>query len=143
MLERAYPDRFGRRDPGAFGPRQARGLLSEILDIIGSEITDPFQRARIEKRLHKTFEYTLRAACDTQRTSRELREAIKFFEEKDRRNDPLLQFGFPTPDYAALFKSRWPAASSPDVQSPVAPGPSGADAPAAGNRGQCSVTNGQ
>src|SRR3954451_6770488 len=31
MLERAFPDRFSRPEPGAFGARQARQLMNEVL----------------------------------------------------------------------------------------------------------------
>jgi hypothetical protein len=104
FLERAYPERFGRHDPAAFGPLQARRLLNEVLDIIGSEIADPFQHERIEKRLRATFEYSLRTACDRRRSSRDLRRAIEFFNQKDAASDPLAQFGFRTPDVESLFK---------------------------------------
>src|SRR4051812_6525875 len=42
MLERAFPERFARPEPGAFGSRQARELLNEALGVISSEISDPF-----------------------------------------------------------------------------------------------------
>jgi len=108
MLERAYPRRFARRDPAAFGPQQARRLLNEVLDIIGSEIADPFQHERIEKRLRATFEYSLRIACDRRRSARDLRRAIDFFEQKDRLSDPLAQFGFPTPNLEPLLNPKPP-----------------------------------
>jgi hypothetical protein len=121
FLERAFPDRFARRDPTAFGPQQARRLLNEVLDIIGSEIADPVQHERIEKRLRATFEYSLRMACDRRRSSRDLRRAIDFFEQKDRLNDPLAQFGFPTPNIESLFKPT--PMPQPDRPSPQSPAP--------------------
>ena len=125
FLERAFPERFGRRDPTAFGPQQARRLLNEVLDIIGSEIADPFQHERIEKRLRATFEYSLRIACDRRRTAHDLRRAIDFFEQKDRLDDPLAQFGFPTPDVDALLNAtRSPRAARPQRPSPQSPAPS-------------------
>lgn len=62
FLERAYPHRFGRRDPATFNSQQARRLLTEVLDIVASEMPDSFARDRIERRLRATFEYTIRAA---------------------------------------------------------------------------------
>ncbi len=102
MLELAYPDRFARRDPAAFAPKQARRLLGEVLSIISSEVPDVFQYERIEKRLRPTFEYIIRDACDSRRTSRNLRRAMQFFEQKERHNnDPFAQFGFPMPNQAS------------------------------------------
>lgn len=102
MLERAYPDRFGRRDPAAFNARQARSLMSEILDVVSGEILDPLVRERIEKRLRATFEYTIRTACDSRRTSRELRQAMEFFERKEQLNDPWAKYGIKMPSYPPL-----------------------------------------
>ena len=115
MLERAFPERFARRDPIAFGSQQARRLLAETLDVINSEVPDVFQYERIEKRLRATFEYSIRAACDSRRSARDLRRAMTFFDEKDRLNDPLAQFGFPTPDYKSIF--------NPPPTTNVAPAP--------------------
>ncbi len=119
MLERAFPERFARPEPGAFGARQARQLLDEVLHIIHSEMIDPLKVSRIEKRIRITFEYNIRANCDRRRTTRNLRRAIAFFEEKDRLDDPF-QSGFPTPDFDELFKAYAPMpspqSSGPDKQ---------------------------
>jgi hypothetical protein len=103
MLERAYPDRFARRNPAAFSAGQARSLLNEVLQIVRSEVHDTFQHERIEKRLRATFEYTIRTACDIRRSSDDLRRAIRFFEEKDRLNDPLAAFGISSPNWSELL----------------------------------------
>jgi hypothetical protein len=120
ILERAYPDRFARRN-ATFGPKQARSLLSDILQIIRSEVLDQFQQDRIEKRLRVTFEYAIRAACDIERTGSDLRRAIKFFDEKDRLNDPLAPFGLSTPNLDELFRPKPPAPPQPASSEPPLP----------------------
>jgi hypothetical protein len=112
MLERAFPNRFAKPDPGAFGARQARELLNEALGVIGSEISDPFKFGRIEKRLRGTFEYYIRAACDRRRTTRSVRQAMKFFDDKNAAPQPFSEFGVTVPDFDALMNAS-PATSSP------------------------------
>src|SRR3954462_9969607 len=51
LLERAFPDRFARPEPGAFGARQARRLMDEVLGVVNSELLDPIKSAQIEKRI--------------------------------------------------------------------------------------------
>ena len=51
FLERAFPDRFARPNSGAFGAREARDLMSEVVNVISSEVTDPVRYGRIEKRV--------------------------------------------------------------------------------------------
>jgi hypothetical protein len=131
FLERAYPDRFARRDPAAFAPKQARRLLSEVLDILRGEILDIFLYERIEKRLRPTFEYLIRDACDQRRSSRDLRRAMQFFDEKDRLNDPFAPFKFPSPNFASVHAPTPPSAKRQPAPQPnvvrasqVAPDPS-------------------
>ena len=77
FLERAYPERFARRDPTTLNARQARHLLNEVIDIIRREIHDPYMQTSLVKRLRPAFEDSIRAACDSRRTSRELRQALE------------------------------------------------------------------
>jgi len=53
MLERAFPERFGRPNAVAFDGRQARELLSEVLGIVRDEMFDLFKTARVEKRIRQ------------------------------------------------------------------------------------------
>jgi hypothetical protein len=99
MLERAYPDRFARPEPGTFGPRQARELMNEVLRVIGSETSDPFKLERIEKRVRGAFEYFIRMSCDRCRNSHKLRQAMEFFDAKNKVSGPLAEFGITVPDF--------------------------------------------
>ena len=147
MLERAYPDRFARRDPAAFAPKQARRLLGEVLSIISSEVPDVFQYERIEKRLRPTFEYIIRDACDGRRTSRGLRRAMRFFEQKERHNnDPFAQLGFPMPNLAPPHDVKVGRASDKVGRGPMevdrgSPDPAPAPDTTAGRRGASAPGN--
>jgi hypothetical protein len=88
MLERAYPERFARRDPATLNARQARRLLNEVIDIVRREIRDPYTQAQLVKRLKPAFEDSIRAARDSGRTSRELREALEFLDHRDMPTNP-------------------------------------------------------
>jgi hypothetical protein len=98
MLERAFPERFGRPANGAFGARQARELMTEVLKIIRDENFDIFKMDRVEKRVRSAFEYHIHVACDQKRNSHSLRRAMKFFEDKDRASGTLADLGIRTPD---------------------------------------------
>jgi hypothetical protein len=127
FLERAYPHRFARRDPSHFGPKQARRLLNEILEIIADEFPG-HRRERIERRLRAAFEYNIRDACDRRRTEQDFRTAMQYFAEKDRLKNPLDQFGFPKVDLDSLLRDQpamrstapnpQPPASNPTAESP-------------------------
>jgi hypothetical protein len=84
---------------GAFGARQARELMNEVLSIIRAEMFDMFKSDRVEKRIRGAFEYHIRMACDQKRNSRSLRRAMEFFEDKNRVTGPLGDLGIPTPDF--------------------------------------------
>jgi IS30 family transposase len=92
LLERAYPERFARRDSATQSARQAHSLLNEVINIIRQEINDPYLQARLVKRLKPAFDDSIRAARERRRTSGELRQAIAFF---DRRDKPLVVRGCP------------------------------------------------
>lgn len=103
FLERAFPERFAKPERGAFGARQARQLLEEVLRIFSSEVADAVHYDRVERRVRATFEYYVRTACDRRRNARALHKAMSFFEAKDE-HDPLAAFGFRSPDFSELFK---------------------------------------
>ena len=121
MLERAFPERFGRPDAGAFGARQARELMNEVLSIIRAEMFDVFKSDRVEKRVRGAFEYHIRMSCDQKRSSRSLRRAMEYFEDKDRISGPLADLGIPAPDFSDLMQPpKRPAPPEPSVErSPV------------------------
>jgi hypothetical protein len=123
FLERAFPERFGKRDRSVFGPREARQLLDEMLRIVNSEV-DPLQADRVEKRVKATFEYYLRCASDRDRNSRSLRDAMAYFEQKNHYGDPLVRFGF------APAEPPWRTKSAPAAprEKPRRPQPRSADA---------------
>ena len=77
----------------------ARQLMNEVLQLIGSEISDPFKSERLEKRVRGTFEYYIRSACDRRRSARKLREAMQFFDDKDKAKGPLAAYGIDLPDF--------------------------------------------
>ena len=119
FLERAYPERFARRNQNAWGLKQVRQLYSEVLNIIISEVVDPIQIHRIQKRMRMTFDYLLHTAGHGERTSRDIRLAIEYFEEKDRLNHPMAKFGFRAPDIDALLTPKPPAARPTTRKSPT------------------------
>ena len=84
LLERAYPERFARRDSATESARQARRLLNEVINIIRQEINDPYLQARLVKRLKPAFDDSIRAARASRRTSSELRQAIAFFDSREK-----------------------------------------------------------
>src|SRR5689334_21034106 len=99
LLERAFPEQFGRRNPGMFGAREARELMKEILTMVRAEFCDPFKADDVERRLRGAFEYHIRTTCDELRDSRSLRAAMQFFEDKNRVSGPLADLGLPTPEH--------------------------------------------
>jgi hypothetical protein len=106
ILERAYPDRYGRRHQNALNAKEARQLYSEVERIISSEVRDPFQFKRIEKRLRVTFDYLMHAAGHSKRASRHIREAIALSEVKEQLNDPLAALRRQVMGYADTFRNK-------------------------------------
>jgi hypothetical protein len=94
FLERAYPERFARRAAATLGPRQARELFDAVRKIVHSEVADPLLSMRLEERLRTPFQCFLRATGQNARTSRDLREVLKFFEQKDGLKGLLSPFDF-------------------------------------------------
>jgi hypothetical protein len=127
FLERAYPERFGRRGAAPLGPRQARELFDTVRGIIRDEVPDPLRCIRVEQRLRAAFNCFIRATGQNARTCRDLREALKFFEKDGLQGlmpqfddfDPLTQF----PNRSAR-KAREPR--TPAHEEPTGPPRSGA-----------------
>jgi hypothetical protein len=111
LLERAYPERFARRNQSAWSARQVRDAFAEVQNIVTSEVRDPMQRWRIEKRLRMTLEYLLHAGASAERKSRDLRHVLKFLEEKENMADPLGPFGLKSPNPLDFFKEIAPVMS--------------------------------
>jgi hypothetical protein len=138
FLERMFPERFGRRDRGGLGPRQAKQLLKEIFSLISSEVADGARRTRMENRIQAMLEYFMHVACDGERTSSGCRETMKYFDEKNKVHDPLAFLGIVEPDLDALFDAyprpgaRYTAPSpAPPAAQPPAPTTSSTVAPEA------------
>src|SRR5215213_5105679 len=73
FLERAFPDRFARPEPSAFGAREARALMNEVFDVVNIEILDEFRAGRLKKSIGRSFERYIRTACDRRRNARGFR----------------------------------------------------------------------
>jgi len=82
LLERMFPEAFGRRPPGIFGATEARKLMKEVVTIIHEETTDPIRASSIAERVRASFEYHILKTCDEVRDSRTLQHAMQFFETK-------------------------------------------------------------
>jgi helix-turn-helix protein len=80
LLERAYPERFARRDAATAYARQAARLRNELILIVRREIAESFLQARLVKHVKAVFDSSIRDARNSQRTSGELRDAMEFFE---------------------------------------------------------------
>jgi hypothetical protein len=102
FLERAYPERFGRRSPAALGPRQARELCDEVRRIVLDEVPDPLLCVRIENRIRSAFRCFIRATGQNARSCRDLREVLRIFEEKDGLNAFVPKFDFLNPRSSPL-----------------------------------------
>ena len=83
MLERTRPERYGRRDPRVFRPRQARKLLQDLVDMVDAEIRDPIVNGRVKHRLRDAIEEAVPGAIARSATTNDLREAINFFDKRD------------------------------------------------------------
>jgi hypothetical protein len=108
FLERAYPERFGRRSTAALGPRQARELCDEVRCIIKDEVPDPLLSIRIENRIRSAFRCFIRATGQNARNCRDLREVLRAFEEKDGLNAFIPKFDFLSPRSSPI-RSRPPS----------------------------------
>jgi len=116
MLERTQPDRFARQSPLAFGPKQARALIDDIVTIINEEILDSSRNDRLKKRVVAAMHYAMRAAWDTHRTNRNLRRAMELSSQKDRA--PFLPVGLPESGF--VFPPE-PKSSPPKTRQTFAP----------------------
>ena len=103
LLERMFPERFGRRQPAGFTAKQARALLSELVEIVKSEVRDPARCERMQKRITAAVDFATHAASGNRKSSGDLQRAMALFAERDRRHDPLDKMGVPEFDLDALF----------------------------------------
>ena len=113
--------------------------MGEVLNVISNETSDPFKLERIEKRVRGTFEYYIRSACDRRRSSRSLRNAMKFFEQKDRHSDPLAALGISIPDFSSFIppsvsKPKPPADARRESSGPGQSAPDGFQNPASNSQ---------
>lgn len=82
MLERSDPQHFGRQKE-QFGAKELRALRRDLIDIFAEEIERPTVRDRVVRRVKAAIDYAMRHAWDRQRHGNKLREAIKYFEQRE------------------------------------------------------------
>jgi hypothetical protein len=124
LLERLFPERFGRRpQTSPFGAKQARQLLNEVLQIVHAEMYHTAQRNRIDGRIRAAFEYRIQVYCSRKRSSAGLRQAIEWFNLKEASPDPLADFGLRTSDLDATSNSirKATTATQPPIPEPKSP----------------------
>jgi hypothetical protein len=117
MLERTHPDRFARQNQLAFGPKQARALIDNVVTIVREEIDD-FETIR---RLQKRITAAMRAAWDMRRTGSELRHAMEYFARKER--PPFDPFDLPIPPIPRAPSAPAPAPAPTAPSAPPNPSP--------------------
>jgi hypothetical protein len=132
LLERLFPERFARRpQTTAFGKRQARQLLNEVLRIVDAAVIDPSQRDRLDGRIRATFEYFTHVYCERKRSKAALRQAVELFEKKGEHCDPWADLKCLAPDFKAtpnpirdpeIAKQPSPDAANP-MRAATRPGP--------------------
>jgi hypothetical protein len=64
--------------------REMRRLGEDLLAIVRREVDDPIRRERIEMQFEAVLEYATQMARDAKTTSQEVREAMEYFDRKDR-----------------------------------------------------------
>jgi hypothetical protein len=116
-LERTNPDRFARRNPLKFGPKQARALMDDILTLIDDENIHPLQSSRLKQRVLAAMEYAIRTTWDTNRSYNSLRKALDFRDQKERPRNPIATW----PDDRILPKPIPPSSTIPFSQPAPAP----------------------
>jgi hypothetical protein len=89
FLERAFPDRFTRPEVSAFGTREARDLMKEILEVVNVNILDQFKARRLRKGIQRSFERYIRTADDRRRNARNFRLAMKSVEDGTELAEPV------------------------------------------------------
>jgi hypothetical protein len=110
FLERAYPDRFARHEPSAFGIREARALMNELIDTVDVQILNQFYAGQLKKSIHRSFDRYIRTAKARRRNSRSFRLTMKSPESASQVADLPDDLGIPTPDIDALMKLAEPRA---------------------------------
>jgi len=51
LLERRYPERYGRRKSRTASPRQVADMIQQVVEIVAAEVSDESDRRRIVERL--------------------------------------------------------------------------------------------
>jgi hypothetical protein len=87
-LERTQSD-FARRDPDSISTKRVRALFQNLLDVVSAERLAPSIRERIRWHILAAMNGTVQKSQTTRKSRQELREAIEFFANKDRCQDPL------------------------------------------------------
>jgi hypothetical protein len=125
LLERLFPERFGRRpQTSALGKRQARQLLNEVLQIIDADVIDPAQRDRVSGRIRATFEYLTHVYCERKRSRNGLHKAIEFFDQMEKHRDPFADLtSFTSSFHPACNQDQTPTAATEPSHPDAAPAP--------------------
>ncbi len=85
MLERSDPEHFGQQKQ-KFGWKELRALRRDLINVFEEEIELPAIRRRVVRRVKAVIDYAMRHAWDKQRSGSKLRDAMRFFEQRDAAN---------------------------------------------------------
>ena len=87
-LERTQSD-FARRDPDSISTKRVRALFQNLLDVVDKERLASSTRERLRWHILAAMNGTAHKTQTARQTRRELREAIEYFANKERSQDPL------------------------------------------------------
>jgi hypothetical protein len=87
-LERRESD-FARRPPDSISTARVRALLQNLLDVVSAERLAPSIRARLRWHILAAMNNTAQKTPTNRRSRRELREAIEYFANKERNQNPF------------------------------------------------------
>ncbi len=82
MLERSDPEHFGQQKQ-QFGSKELSALRRDLINVFEEEIEFPAIRRRVVRRVKAVIDYAMRHAWDKLRSGSKLREAMRFFEQRD------------------------------------------------------------
>jgi hypothetical protein len=85
MLERTKRERFGRHEPRACRPRQARKLLRELIETIDVEVGDPILAQVLRQRIRIKIEEAVPGTIESRPSGFEIRRSIRFLDDLERR----------------------------------------------------------
>lgn len=77
MLERTMPERFARPAAKKFSQRQAKQLISDLVELLRAETMPPIIRERLEKRVTALVEHTTNTSSHPALSARRLRDALR------------------------------------------------------------------